>query len=170
MSSHTAQRLACDAGITPLIYRIDGRVEAEGKTRSIPRQMRRAVLARDGGCRWPGCTRRRFVDIHHVVFWSNGGRTKPSNLVTICRFHHRLVHEGGYRLESKPSGRIRVWKPDGTEIPVVPPCIRASGAGLAEQHRQASPSIGTETLAVGYAEPFDVSTTTQWLFWLSETP
>ena len=70
----------------------------------------------------------------------------------------------------KCSGRIRVWKPDGTEIPVVPPSIRTSGAGLAEQHRQASLSIGTETLAVGYAEPFDVSTTTQWLSWLSETP
>ena len=157
-------------GITPLIYRIDGRVQAEGKTRSIPRRMRRAVLARDGGCRWPGCTRRRFVDIHHVVFWSNGGRTEPSNLVTICRFHHRLVHEGGYRLENRPSGRVQAFKPDGFEIPVVPPRISARGAGIAERHRQAGMSIGAETLAVGYAEPFDVNTTTEWLFMLSEDP
>jgi hypothetical protein len=55
-------------------------------------------------------------------------------------------------------------------MPVVPPSVRTSGPGLAEQHRQASRSIGTQILAVGYAEPFYVDTTTQWLYWLSEAP
>jgi len=63
---------------------------------------------------------------------------------------------------------VQVWRPDGAEIPFVPPRIRARGAGIAEQHRQAGLPIDTETLAVGYAEPFDVDTTTEWLFWLSK--
>jgi hypothetical protein len=170
VSSHTARRLACDAGISPLIYRMDGRVEAEGKTRSIPRQMRRAVLARDEGCRWPGCTKRRFVDVHHVVFWSNGGRTTPSNLVSICRFHHRLVHEGGYRLETRDSGQVRVWRPDGTEVPAVAPRMRASGADLEEQHRQAGLAIDGETMPRGYAEPFDLDMTIDGLMQESGRP
>ena len=163
VSSHTARRLTCDAGIVPLVYRGDGQVESEGMTRSIPRQMRRSVLARDDGCRWPACTQRRFVEVHHVVFWSRGGRTVPSNLVTICRFHHRLVHEGGYRLERSKSGQIRVYTPEGKEIPAVPPRKKAFGPDLAHKHQSSGLTINGETMRLGYAEPFDVDTTTEWL-------
>lgn len=120
VSSHTARRLLCDAAVSRLRYRSDGSVEPEGRTRRVPRRMRRAVLARDRGCRWPGCTQRRFVDVHHVQFVSKKGRTVLSNLTSICRFHHRLVHEGGFTLTMAANGSVEVISPDGTEIDPVP--------------------------------------------------
>jgi len=163
ISPHTARRLACDAGIFPLMYRLDGQVEAQGKTRSIPGRMRQAILARDQGCRWPGCPQHRFVDVHHIVFWSNGGKTTPSNLVSLCKFHHRLVHEGGYRLEMDSSGRVQAWTPDGIEIPVIAQSFPRSKTSLAEQHSRAGMTIDENTMDCGYAEPFDIQTTTIWL-------
>src|SRR6185437_13796079 len=94
ISSHTARRLACDAAVATVAFSPTGEATPEGTTRAIPARLRRAVLTRDGGCRWPGCTNRRWVDVHHVVFWANGGQTALGNLVTVCRRHHRLVHEG----------------------------------------------------------------------------
>lgn len=168
ISSHTARRLVCDAGIAPLIYKVDAQVESEGMTRSIPRQMRRAVLARDGGCRWPACTQRRYVELHHVVFWSRGGRTSPGNLVTICRFHHRLVHEAGYRLEMSGSGQMRVFTPLGAEVPVVAPVKKASGPDLIEQHHRAGLTINGETMFLGWNDPCDMSAAAEWLGWANK--
>ena len=67
------------------------------KTRTIPPALRRALESRDRGCRFPGCGL-RFTDAHHVRHWADGGETKLDNLVLLCRFHHRLVHEEGYRV------------------------------------------------------------------------
>jgi hypothetical protein len=67
------------------------------KTRTIPPAIRRALDARDGGCRWPGCGL-RFTHGHHVKHWALGGETKLSNLVSLCRFHHRCVHEDGFQV------------------------------------------------------------------------
>jgi len=127
VSSHTARRLLCDAAVTRLRYGQDGSVEPEGKTRRVPRRMRRAVLARDRGCRWPGCTQRRFVDIHHVEFVSRNGRTVPSNLTSICRFHHRLVHEGGFTLKMSAGGSVRVVSPEGVDIEQAPTAASLGG-------------------------------------------
>lgn len=158
VSAHTAQRLACDAAVARIRYRPDGSVVPEGRTREIPVRLRRAVLARDRGCRWPGCTQRRFVDVHHVRFVSNGGRTTLANLTSACRFHHRLVHEGGYRLEMSAAGAVRVFAPDGTEIPQVPRATTPSGPGLVAQHHQAGLAIDAGTLAYG-GERFDLALT-----------
>ena len=49
---------------------------------------------RDGGCRFPGCTHDRWLHAHHIRHWANGGATDSENLVTLCGFHHRLVHDG----------------------------------------------------------------------------
>lgn len=78
---------------------------------SLP-ALRRAITARDKGCRFPGCTHRRFVDAHHIHHWARGGATKASNLVTLCRFHHRAVHEGGIRIEVLDDGAFRFVRPD----------------------------------------------------------
>ena len=83
------------------------------KTRTIPPAIRRALNARDKGCRFPGCSFKRFVDGHHVKHWAHGGETKLSNLVTLCRFHHRLVHEGQVAIQTLDDGAFRFVRPDG---------------------------------------------------------
>lgn len=95
LAAETARRLACDASIVAMVEDEDGEPLSVGrKTRSIPPSLRRALNARDGGCRFPGCTHKRYVDAHHIEHWAHGGETKASNLVTLCKAHHRAVHEG----------------------------------------------------------------------------
>ena len=96
VSAETSRRLACDAGLVRISHASDGSVFHAGrKTRTIPPALRRALEARDQGCRFPGCGL-RFTDGHHVKHWADGGETTLDNLVLLCRHHHRLVHEGGW--------------------------------------------------------------------------
>src|SRR5205807_7352824 len=78
-----------------------------GRTQRLPnRAQRRALMARDGGCRIPGCPERRYVEAHHVVHWIDGGPTDLDNLVLLCWRHHRMVHEGGWQLIKGDEGQI----------------------------------------------------------------
>jgi hypothetical protein len=74
---------------------------------------RRAIRARDAGCRFPGCTRQRHLDAHHIQHWADGGPTQLKNLVALCRQHHRLVHEGGIMVRMSPEGIPHFLRPDG---------------------------------------------------------
>lgn len=66
----TAKRLGCDAALVGLVE-ADGEALSVGRrTRSIPPAIGRALQARDGGCRFPGCTQRRFTEGHHVRHWA----------------------------------------------------------------------------------------------------
>ena len=76
----------------------------------------RALRSRDGGCRFPGCTRTRFTEGHHLKHWADGGETRLGNLVTLCRFHHRLVHEGGFGLRVTDDGVFVFTRPDGVRV------------------------------------------------------
>jgi hypothetical protein len=101
----TARRLACDASLVRMLVDGEGEPLNVGrKTRTIPPAIRRAVKTRDGGCRYPGCTALHFVDAHHVKHWADGGETRLSNLVQLCRRHHRLLHEGGYTVRVLDDG------------------------------------------------------------------
>ncbi|HVX21161.1 MAG TPA: DUF222 domain-containing protein [Acidimicrobiales bacterium] len=164
VAAHTAHRLACDGTVSHLVFSPAGPVAEAATTRAVPRRLRRAVLARDGGCRWPGCTNRRWVDVHHVVFWANGGKTALSNLVTVCRRHHRLVHEGGYRLQMARPGKVCVHRPDGTEIPQVPATPPVKGPGLAERQWLAK-VVGEPDPDVVRGERFDLPMTVDGLLW-----
>ncbi|HET7607714.1 MAG TPA: DUF222 domain-containing protein [Gammaproteobacteria bacterium] len=113
----TARRLACDATVIGIVEGEDGEpLDIGRKTRSIPAAIARALRARDGGCRFPGCDRTRFCDGHHVKHWADGGETKLANLITLCGFHHRLVHEGGYGVRRTDDGAFVFTRPDGTRI------------------------------------------------------
>ena len=68
------------------------------------------------GCRFPGCPNKRFIDGHHVKHWANGGETKLGNLVSLCRFHHRAVHEGGIQVVILDDGAFRFIKPNGDTL------------------------------------------------------
>jgi hypothetical protein len=114
VAAETACRMACDACVVEITENSDGEPLNVGrKTRTISAPLRRLLTARDKGCRFPGCANERYVDAHHIEHWANGGETKPSNLVSLCRFHHRAVHEGGYQIERLEDGAFRFLKPDG---------------------------------------------------------
>lgn len=115
--AETSRRLACDCGV------VNWREDATGtaldvgrRTRSIPPAIRRALDRRDGGCRFPGCTARHYVDAHHIRHWADGGETRLDNLLLLCRHHHRLVHEGGCRLALDAGGEPVFYAPNGRPI------------------------------------------------------
>jgi hypothetical protein len=117
MAAETARRLACDASVVRLTENDDGEPLNVGrKTRTISAPLRRALKARDKSCRFPGCCNSRYMDAHHIEHWANGGETKPSNLVSLCRFHHRAVHEGGIVIHRLDDGALRFVKPDGESV------------------------------------------------------
>jgi hypothetical protein len=115
--AETARRLACDAGIIPVLLGSRGEPLDIGRlTRVVPTGMRRALELRDGGCRFPGCDRpASWCDAHHQRSWAHGGPTRLTNLVLLCSYHHTIVHEGQWRLElDQQTWQVRVWRPDGT--------------------------------------------------------
>jgi hypothetical protein len=117
MAAETARRFSCDASVVELTENDDGEPLNVGrKTRIISAPLRRALNSRDKGCRFPGCANSRYMDAHHIEHWANGGETKPSNLVSLCRFHHRAVHEGGIRIERLDDGALRFVKANGRPV------------------------------------------------------
>jgi hypothetical protein len=114
VAAETARRLACDASLVAFVEDAKGEPLNVGrKTRSIPPALQRALSARDKGCRFPGCTHKKYTDAHHIKHWAKGGETKMSNLVTLCRFHHRQVHEGQVVVQVLDDGAIRFVQADG---------------------------------------------------------
>jgi Domain of unknown function (DUF222)/HNH endonuclease len=144
----TARRLACDASVVRILER-DGRPLSVGRrTRSIPPALRRALQSRDRCCRFPGCTQRRFLHAHHIDHWAHGGPTELTNLVQLCRFHHRLVHEGGYTLDrAGPRGELRVRRPDGRPLIAVPDGRPVPRADLHHRNRRRGLRIDSDTCA-----------------------
>jgi hypothetical protein len=127
VSAETSRRLACDASRVVMRHGLDGTViEVGARTRTISPALRRALQHRDRGCRFPGCGL-QFTDGHHIRHWANGGPTTLSNLVLLCRRHHRAVHEQGFTLEREPGGELRFRRPDGRLLPDVPPPSHVSG-------------------------------------------
>jgi hypothetical protein len=114
VSAEALRRVCCDGGLVTAAIDEQGAVLDVGrKTRAIPTAIRRALWVRDGGCRFPGCSNSRFLHGHHITHWLHGGRTSLDNLVLLCSFHHRQVHEGGFSLRLTEAGRVEVRTPAG---------------------------------------------------------
>jgi hypothetical protein len=142
LAPESARRLACDAGVVRLLEGEDGEPLAVGRrTRAIAPAIRRALVARDRGCRFPGCDATSRVEGHHVRHWARGGETSLANLVSLCRHHHRLVHEGGFAVRAIGPGRFRFQRPDGRAIEAVTP-PRAVAGCPAGRLRAANQALG----------------------------
>ncbi len=114
----SVRRLCCDADTVTIVEDENGEPLNIGrKSRTIPTAIKRALWARDKGCRFPGCHRKRFVDGHHIEHWTNGGETSLGNLILLCSMHHRHVHEGGFRIEKDYQDRWCFVRPDGIAVP-----------------------------------------------------
>ena len=155
VSAETSRRMSCDAVVTE-VHRATESIEGTGghatrhgagrprsggavldvgrARRTVSGRLRTALEVRDDGrCRFPGCSSTR-CDAHHVQHWSQGGETKLDNLVLLCRFHHRAVHEGGFTVGLVGGGagagaRAVFWRPDGQEVSASPG-VEAVGMSL----------------------------------------
>lgn len=115
-----ARFLACDAQVRIAAYQAGALVGISPVERTVSRPLRLSIERRDQGCAHPMCEQRRWLHIHHIQHWTDGGPTVPSNLVALCSRHHRELHCGEFSLEGNPEdGTLRVL--DGWGRPIAPP-------------------------------------------------
>jgi hypothetical protein len=115
LHTDTVRRLLCDARVQVVAEDPAGNAIGLGRiSREPSAAMVRQVRYRDRGCRFPGCGTRAYTQAHHIRWWRHGGRTDVENLLLICSFHHRLVHEHGWRVMRGHRGGLRWFRPDGT--------------------------------------------------------
>ena len=120
ISAETLRRVACDCGL--VAAGSDGENLTIGRrARTIPPAIRRALMLRDHGCAFPGCTHTRFLHGHHIRHWLHGGETSVENLTLVCSTHHRLVHEGGWTITRGADGKLIFTSPAGRGLPIKPP-------------------------------------------------
>jgi Domain of unknown function (DUF222)/HNH endonuclease len=114
----TVRRLTCDGSLVAVVDDEGGSPLRVGrKHRTVSTPLRRAIWARDRGCSFPGCERSHYVDAHHIRHWANGGDTSLENLTLLCSYHHRLLHEGCFRIGHDTDGALTFRRPDGRAIP-----------------------------------------------------
>jgi hypothetical protein len=129
--AETARRLACNARVQIVIEdEADEPIRLGRATREPSAAMMRQLRYRDTGCRFPGCGARQFTQAHHIVWWGDGGRTDLDNLLLVCFFHHKLVHEHGWSVQRDAGGTVAWLRPDGGIHRAGPGPPRGAGADL----------------------------------------
>ncbi|MFX3657639.1 MAG: DUF222 domain-containing protein [bacterium] len=129
----TVRRLCCDGAVVPVIEKQGRPLDVGRRQRIVPTAMKRALVARDRGCTFPGCHHQRFLEAHHVHHWADGGDTRLDNLLLLCSAHHTLIHDGGFSVLRRPDGSYCFLRPDGR--PVEPPGA-ATQAGSSRTSRR----------------------------------
>ena len=158
LAPETARRLACDSSVIPIIERAGGALSVGRKTRAVPPGLRRAVETRDGGCRFPGCEHRRFLDAHHLVHWAHGGETSKSNLIMLCRHHHRLAHEGRVLVTGDADRVVHFRLRDGTPLRASPQPADGRMSDLLRRNHAAGHEIDAATCLTGSGERMESAT------------
>lgn len=175
VAAETSRRMACDAAVVEMVHgkpealhgkpeavhgktptpgdvatrgpRAGGQVLSVGrKTRTVPPHIRRALEERDRGCRFPGCAS-RFTDAHHVRHWADGGETRLSNLLLLCRRHHRAVHEGRVRVCTDRAGLALFFTRKGRAMADAPEATGMIGSGA----RASLPAVASSPFSNGAA-------------------
>jgi hypothetical protein len=128
MAVSTALRWADQAEVAWCVTTPQGAVLDLYRTRRIASPSQTvALIARDGGCSFPGCdTPPSWCERHHIVAWQDGGATNLDNLTLVCRYHHRHFETGGWTCRMNADG-LPVWIPptwvDRQRRPILHPRI-----------------------------------------------
>jgi hypothetical protein len=148
LASETLLRLACDTGLR-LSIEDDGKVIDVGRRkRPISPALRRAIRNRDDRrCRFPGCTIRHRLRIHHVRHYARGGETVIVNLMLLCPVHHRAVHEGGWTVTGNADEPLEFIDARGRPVPEIEPePVPAGSRDLSTSHAAAGLAIRPDTI------------------------
>ena len=143
ISAAAAQALACHATVSWMLHDHDGTLLDVGRRhrRATP-ALRRAVRERDKSrCQFPGCHSRR-TDVHHIIAWAKGGKTRLRDLILLCEAHHVIVHALGYLITPGQDGTFAFTRPDGQAMPNGP-ALPGSDGELARCH---DADITTDTI------------------------
>ncbi len=113
--AHAARRLTCDARIQLVLHDEADFVIGVGRASdNLPAWLRRQLTHRDRTCTFPGCERRTSLHAHHLPWWHEGGPADLDNLTLVCPFHHKLVHEFGWRVAFTDTPGVMQWiRPNG---------------------------------------------------------
>ena len=117
IANETARRLSCDPIVECTIYDHAEVLGIGRRSRLIPAWLRRELWHRDGGCRFPGCPHKGWLHAHHKIHWVDLGPTDLCNLILLCGYHHRFLHEHGWRIEDDADGKPVFKQPDGQVYP-----------------------------------------------------
>jgi hypothetical protein len=99
ISTRTLERITCDSTLSRVLLADSMVIDVGRATRTVSGPTRRALRTRDRGCRFTGCDRPvEWANPHHIMHWARGGPSNLPNLVLLCYYHHRLVHEGGWQV------------------------------------------------------------------------
>ncbi len=99
ISTRTLERITCDSSLSRVLLADSMVIDVGRATRTVSAPMRRALRTRDKGCRFPGCDRPvDWTNPHHLIHWARRGPNDRANIVLVCYYHHRLVHEGGWHV------------------------------------------------------------------------
>jgi hypothetical protein len=137
VSLATVERQVCDTGILPIRFDVSSRnpLQLGREKRLFSSRQREALVARDGGCRFPHCERPpSWTETHHTIPWSRGGPTDTDLGILLCRHHHHLVHDNGWEIRPDPAdGFVAIPPPDvdPTRTPVPMPSRSRALARLA---------------------------------------
>jgi len=123
IANETARRLSCDPIVECTVYDHSKVLGIGRRSRLIPAWLRRQLWDRDGGCRFPGCGTKNFIHAHHRKHWADSGPTDLTNLILVCGYHHRFLHEHGWRVEDHPDGQPVFRRSDGQIYPPSRPLL-----------------------------------------------
>jgi hypothetical protein len=155
LAPETVRRISCDASIVEATGAAVDR--AWNKTPAIPAATRRAIRRRDRGCRFPGCGRRAFTQVHHIRHRARGGSNDLTNLVELCWFHHRLVHEGGWNLRFDTDGQLLAIRPNGNVLPRPRPPTPTEPHAIGRDNVRLGLTIGPKTIIPRwYGDPLNL--------------
>jgi 5-methylcytosine-specific restriction endonuclease McrA len=154
LSPAAARAIACHATVSWMLHDHNGNVLDVGRRHRRPSPaLRRAVRERDRGrCQFPGCRSRR-TDIHHVIPWAKGGKTRLRDLILLCEAHHVIVHALGWMITPVPGGGFTFTRPDRQHMPNGP-ALPGSDGDLATCH---DAQITTDTIVpTGLGDKLDL--------------
>ncbi len=166
----TVRRLFCDSSTVAIIRRQNGEpLTVSKRSQTLPRSARRVARFRDKGCRFPGCGERIFIDVHHIHHQSRGGGHEVTNVVELCWFHHRLVHEGGWTLRFLEHDEVIAITPSGNVISsTIEPPNRVASTIEQRNHGVGVAIDGTTITPNWWNDPLNLGDIIGGLEWLDE--
>jgi hypothetical protein len=146
VSIETIERYLCDSGTVPIRFDQHGQTLDVGREeRTFTPRQRIALAARDGGCRIPNCPcPPSWAEAHHIEPWAEGGNTDIADGILLCRFHHMLIHNNGWRIIREGAADYYLIPPP-TEDPMQRPIpMPSKSRALARTRRSTAPPSETE--------------------------